>query len=114
LNFKKAVLYITILFLSACMIRVADLRLVGENPFLVEAIEGGCRVHFSVVNLGQKIARNAYIYFETWEQISKQKIAEYKLFLGDIKPGETRVYQADLMGLKWELDIEFEEIFEWD
>jgi len=112
LNFKKGFLCFTILLLSVCMIKIADLRLAG--PFMGEAIEGGCRIHFSVINLGQRIARDAYIYLETWDQIDERMIAEYKLFLGDIKPGEIRQYQLDLMGIEWGSNIGFRESFIWD
>ena len=100
------------LFLVSCMIKVADLRL--ASPFVGEATEEGCRIHFSVINLGQKTAKDAYIYLELWNQIDEWMIAKYKLFLGDIKPGETKQCQLDLVGIEWGSNVGFKEMFIWD
>ena len=100
------------LFVASCMIKVADLRL--ASPFVGEVIEGGCRIYFSVINLGQKMAGDAYIYLEVWDRINERMIAKYKLFLGDIKPGETKQYQLDLVGIEWGSDIGFRESFIWN
>ena len=99
------------LLLISCVTKVADLRLAG--PFFGEAVEGGCRIYFSVVNLGQKTAEDAYIHLEAWDMVENVLLDEYKVYLGDIRANETRRYSLEIMGVEWGADIGFKESFTW-
>ena len=105
----KAIL-LTLLLIS-CMIKVADLRL--TSPFVGESIDGGCRIHFSVINLGQKTARDAYIHLEMRDVVENVLLNEYEVYLGDIKAQETKQYSLEIADVEWGADIGFKETFTW-
>ena len=109
---KKYLTTFLALLLCSCMIRVADLRLNG--PFYGEATSGGCCIHFSIINLGQKTAQNAHILLELRNTTDDSWITEHRMYLGDIAPGEIRKYQLELTGIAWGANIGFRESFKWD
>jgi len=101
-----------IFFLSSCVKKPADLRLI--RPFMIGAVEGGYMIHFSVVNVGQGTARNAYIIFEFWDPDEECTLLELKIYLGNIKPGEEIYRESKFTGIKWKPSLEIKESFVWD
>ena len=111
----KKLLYfgIAILILASCVIKEADLRLV-EGPFVGIPIEGKILFKFGVVNLGHKTAENAFVLLDLIDSNLNIVTNTYNLYLGNIRPGETKWYELKFLSVEWGSNIRFQGKFKWD